>query len=401
MYLQYGKTLRPARVTYCNGDNKEEKSGKAKESGRSQGGGGGPQNDVETGSRVKSGAARKSKDTTSGESGSIVRNREGFCQGENKDKSGSSHGDKRENVDKRRNDELAELIGDDVSSRRQENAYSRRDNSDGRSIQPKRSSSAKERNEKIDGASISSGVGLEKSSVQGKSSAGRSSQKTSTKKPSFLVCSPPKEVHNENAVLPSCPRTKNLQNFSSVGELLAPHVVDERQRHSMSASVEEEQMEFSPRSQNVTQDTFLSKSLLAKESQNSSHLSKASMLCSPRRSTCSGELKSYSENTSSSSLSLSSSGCTVGMEITPSSVIAKDLELSSSVSLPATTVGSMTVVSSNADIIPQQAHWSKEEDMRILSLVQLKGASNSTFQEVARQLPGKTFSEVRKKHCSK
>lgn len=389
VYLQYGKTLRPARVTYCNGDSKEEKDSVAKEGGRSQGGSGGPQNDMETGSRVKSGVARKSKDTTSGESGSAVRNREGLSQVENKDKLGSNHGDKREYIDRRRHDESSEPMNDDVSSRRQENTYSRRDNSDGKFAQPKRSSNAKERNEKSDGGIGVAGAGSEKSSAQGKNNAGRGSQKTSNKKPSFLVCSPPKEVHNENAVLPSCPRTKNLQNFSSVGELLAPHVVEERQRHSSNTSGEEEQMEFSPRSQNVTQDipnTTLNKSLTAKESQNLSHLSKASAVCSPRRST-------YSENTSSSSVSLSSSVCTSGMEIIPSTVLAKDLELSSSLSLPATTLGSRSVGSSNADV-PPQVQWSKDDDMRILSLVQLKGATTTAFQEIARQLPGKTFTEV-------
>ncbi|XP_027230586.2 GON-4-like protein [Penaeus vannamei] len=392
VYLQYGKTLRPARVTYCNGDSKEEKDSVAKEGGRSQGGSGGPQNDMETGSRVKSGVARKSKDTTSGESGSAVRNREGLSQVENKDKLGSNHGDKREYIDRRRHDESSEPMNDDVSSRRQENTYSRRDNSDGKCAQPKRSSNAKERNEKSDGGIGVAGAGSEKSSAQGKNNAGRGSQKTSNKKPSFLVCSPPKEVHNENAVLPSCPRTKNLQNFSSVGELLAPHVVEERQRHSSNTSGEEEQMEFSPRSQNVTQDipnTTLNKSLTAKESQNLSHLSKASAVCSPRRST-------YSENTSSSSVSLSSSVCTSGMEIIPSTVLAKDLELSSSLSLPATTLGSRSVGSSNADV-PPQVQWSKDDDMRILSLVQLKGATTTAFQEIARQLPGKTFTEVQER----
>ncbi|XP_063614376.1 GON-4-like protein [Penaeus indicus] len=391
VYLQYGKTLRPARVTYCNGDSKEEKDSEAKEGGRSQGGGGGPQNDVETGSRVKSGVARKSKDTTNSESSSTMRNREGLSQVESKDKSGSNHGDKREYIDRRRHDESADLMSEDVSSRRQEYTYSRKDNSDGKSAQPKRSSNAKERSEKSDGGSGFAGVGFEKSSAQGKSNAGRSSQKTNNKKPSFLVCSPPKEVHNENAVLPSCPRTKNLQNFSSVGELLAPHVVEERQRHNSNTSGEEEPMEFSPRSQNVSQDipsTPLTKSLIAKESQNLTHLSKASTVCSPRRST-------YSENTSSSSLS--SSVCTSGMEITPSTILAKDLELSSSLSLPATTLGSRSVGSSNADIIPPQVQWSKEEDMRILSLVQLKGATTAAFQEIARQIPGKTCSEVQER----
>lgn len=272
--------------------------------------------------------------------------------------------------------------------------------------------------------------------IKGKASGlvAENSRSLRNKETPLLHCSPPKEIHDENAVLPSCSKTSPLHNFRTVGELLAQHisVIDERTKPSASAVIVTDKFELQKEHKAMLchvplkfPSLFNTKSIQSSNSktvfhktssaysagngQNMCSLSKTSssncislrdsktpsesILCSPAASSVktSATLSIPMRSSLTSSFKTSSPSTSSSTE-TKKTDVSEDLGLPSTPSLSSASL--LTIPESSASTSFKSLSWTKDEDRTILTVVQQKGATDAVFQEIADILPLRDYYEV-------
>ncbi|XP_053639464.1 GON-4-like protein isoform X2 [Cherax quadricarinatus] len=227
----------------------------------------------------------------------------------------------------------------------------------------------------------------------------------------FLPCSPPKDVHNENTVLPSSSKTNNLHNFGTIGSLAQnANIMDERNRPIASAVIVTDKGELQKEHKaafchlplqklsqcQITETRQSLKTNVVNEGVVSVYSAGgAQSFCSPYTF-----LQHCSSSSESTTYSSESQGRSLGSQSTSNKETKKiirnltdDLDSSPGKSLLSSVNTSSTPVLPTA-LTFKSVNWTKEEDRTILTIVQQKGATDAVFQEIAGALPSRNYHEV-------
>ncbi|XP_045593427.2 GON-4-like protein isoform X1 [Procambarus clarkii] len=250
--------------------------------------------------------------------------------------------------------------------------------------------------------------------LKGKVNTDSTSNSFGSKELSYLSSSTPKEVVNKNPVLRSCSNINNLQHFCTVGELLDQHVnvIDERNKPNTNAMIitDKAQLQNEHKAtfchvpikiscETETQQNLNSNFILNKEPSSVLYSGGNKNSCRTYLKHCnlSRDSKSSSDSTSCSS---SASFAKALVNQCTSNTEAKRLYRNFSESLDSSPgkLSSGSVSSVPATLTTSSScnsvSWTKEEDRMILTVIQQKGVNDVAFQEIADALPSRDYNEV-------